>query len=187
MSISMFKASVPPILHSLGSLRAILKKGAAHAEARKIDPSVLVNARLAPDMYPLSRQVQIASDVAKGGGARLAGVEAPKFEDKESSFPELIARIDKTEAFLKKLKASQIDGSEGRTITLTFPSGTWTFNGLDYLLGFVMPNLYFHLTATYAILRHNGVDVGKGDFLGGGRPPKAPKPGKPAARKARKK
>jgi uncharacterized protein len=167
-TISMYQASVPVFIRMLGNLRAILAKGAAHAEARKFDPAVLINGRLAPDMFALARQVQIAADMAKGAAARLAGVEPPKYEDNETTFPELHARIDKTIAFLETLKPAQIDGSEARSITLTMRSGTRSFVGLPYLVDFVLPNLYFHATTAYNILRHNGVELGKGDFLGQG-------------------
>lgn len=170
MPISMYQASLPPLLHMLGNLKAILKKGADYAEAKKIDPKVLADSRLFPDMYPLSRQVQIACDIAKGCGARLAGIEAPKFEDKESTIDELIARVDKTLSFIGKLKQSQIENSDGRTITLKFPSMTLRFTAQEYLQGFVMTNFYFHVTMVYAILRHNGVELGKRDYLGGGAP-----------------
>lgn len=166
MSISMYVASVPPILRSLTNLRAILEKAAAHAEAKKIDPSVLVNARLYPDMFPLSRQVQIATDTAKGAVSRLAGAEPPKYEDNESTFPELLARLDKTIALLESFKPEQIDGSEDRTITLPMRDRTLTFKGLPYLLDYVLPNVYFHVATAYGILRHNGVEIGKKDFLG---------------------
>lgn len=166
MSHSMYVASVPPIIRSLTNLRSILEKAAAHAEAKKIDPSVLINARLYPDMFPLSRQVQIATDVAKGAVSRLAGLEPPKYEDNETIFPELLARIDKTIALLESCKPEQIDGSEDRTITLPMHDKTVTFKGLAYLYNFVLPNVYFHITTVYAILRHNGVEIGKKDFLG---------------------
>jgi uncharacterized protein len=166
MSISMYQASVPPIIRTLTNLRAILEKAAAHAEARKIDPSVLVNARLYPNMYPLSRQVQIATDMAKGGASRLAGKEIPKYEDYESTFPELIARLEKTIALLEAFKPDEIDGSEEKAITLQLHDRTLTFKGQPYLLDYVLPNVYFHATTAYAILRHNGVEVGKKDFLG---------------------
>jgi len=166
MPISMFDACVPPISHALKNLSAILQKGAAHAEARKIDPSVLVNARLFPDMFPLSRQVQIATDQGKGGPARLAGMDPPKFEDNESTFPELLARVDRTVAFIESLRREQIDGSEERKITLVAGPRTLNFLGLPYLTHFVLPNLYFHSTTAYNILRHNGVEIGKMDFLG---------------------
>lgn len=166
MSNFMYIASVSPIIHSLTNLRLILEKAATHAEAKKIDPSVLINARLYPDMFPLSRQVQIATDVAKGVVSRLAGLEPPKYEDNESTFPELIARLDKTIALLESFKPEQIDGSEDRTITLPMHDRTVTFKGLPYLFDFVLPNVYFHVTTAYAILRHNGVEIGKKDFLG---------------------
>ena len=167
MSISMYQTSVPVFIRALGNLRNVLSKGEAYAEAKKVKPEVLLNDRLCADMFPLTRQVQIASDMAKGCAARLAGVEAPKYEDNEASFAELYARIDKTVAFLKTFKPEQIDGSEGRDITLPSPRGAMEFKGLDYLLGFVTPNLYFHCTTAYAILRHNGVELGKMDFVGG--------------------
>lgn len=166
MSISMYQASIPPILRTLTNLRAVLEKAAAHAEARKIDPSVLVNARLYPDMFPLSRQVQIATDNAKGAASRLAGKEPPKYEDNESTFPELVARIDKTIALLETFKPEQIDGSEDKTIMLPMHDRTLTFKGMPYLLDYVLPNIYFHVTTAYGILRHNGVEIGKKDFLG---------------------
>ena len=166
MSLSMYQASVPVFLRSLTNLKAILEKGAADAEARKIEPAVFINARLAPDMFALARQVQIATDTVKGAGARLAGVDVPSYEDTETTFAELQARLDKTINFLKGLKAEQIDGSEERTITLKMRSGDVNFTGQNYLLNFVLPNLFFHSMAVYAILRHNGVQVGKMDFLG---------------------
>jgi hypothetical protein len=162
----MYLASVPPILRALTNLKAILEKAAAHAEARKIAPSVLINARLYPDMFPLSRQVQIATDNAKGVVSRLAGLEAPKYEDNESTFPELVARIDKTIALLGTFKPEQIDGSEDKTITLPMHDKTLTLKGMPYLLDYVLPNIYFHVTTAYDILRHNGVEIGKQDFLG---------------------
>ncbi|MEO5558801.1 MAG: DUF1993 domain-containing protein [Dokdonella sp.] len=166
MSISMYQASVPVFIRALENLSAILHKAAAHAEAKKIDPSVLVNARLFPDMLPLSRQVQIASDNAKGPAARLAGVERPAFEDNETTFEELQARITKTIAFLKNLTPAQIDGSEERAITVQSPSRELHFKGLPYLLGFALPNFFFHVTTAYAILRASGVELGKPDFIG---------------------
>jgi hypothetical protein len=162
----MYVAAVPPIIRSLSNLRAILEKAAAYAEAKKIDPSVLINARLYPDMFPLSRQVQLASDVAKGAASRLAGLEPPKYEDNESTFPELLARLDKTIALLEYCKPEQVDGSEDKTIVLPMHDKTVTFTGSSYLHDFVLPNVYFHVTTVYAILRHNGVEIGKKDFLG---------------------
>jgi hypothetical protein len=166
MTISMYQASIPPIIRSLTNLRAILDKAAAHADAKKIDPSVLINARLYPDMFPLSRQVQIATDTAKGAVSRLAGKEPPKYEDNESTFSELVARIDKTVALLETFKPDQIDGSEEKSISLPMHDRTLAFKGLPYLLDYVLPNIYFHVTIAYAILRHNGVEIGKKDFLG---------------------
>jgi uncharacterized protein len=166
MQISMYQASVPTITHSLSNLIAILEKGAAHAEANKIDPAVLINSRLYPDMFALGKQVQIASDIAKRGVARLAGVEPPAFEDKETTFPELIDRLQRTIAYLNTLTPEQIDGSEEKAIELPFGQETMLFTGLSFLLYFIHPNVYFHVTTTYDILRHNGVELGKIDFLG---------------------
>ena len=166
MKISMYQASVPVFIRMLKNLAAILAKGATYAEAKKIEPTVLVNSRLYPDMFALVRQIQIASDVAKGCGARLAGLEPPKFEDNEATFPELFARIDKTVAYLETLKPEQIDGSEQRTITLQIRNKTMTFLGMPFLLNFALPNFYFHVTTAYDILRHCGVEIGKQDFIG---------------------
>lgn len=166
MPLSMYQASIPVFARALGNLSAILDKAAVHAEARKIDPSVFINARLAPDMFPLSRQVQSASDSAKGCAARLAGIEVPRYEDTETTFPELRARIAKTVTFMQGMKAAQIDGSEDRTITLKLRGREMNFSGRDYLLNFVLPNFFFHGTTAYAILRHNGLEIGKTDYLG---------------------
>jgi len=166
MSLSMYQASIPSFIHGLNNLSAILTKAEAYAAAKKIDQSVLVNARLAPDMFALARQVQIVTDIVKGGAARLAGVEIPSFPDTETSFAELKTRIEKIIAFLKTLKAAQIDGSEERAISLKVGGNDLQFKGQHYLLQFVIPNFYFHITTTYAILRHNGLDIGKKDFLG---------------------
>lgn len=166
MRISMYQASVPVFLRSLGSLSAILDKAAAHAEARKIDPAVLVAGRLYPDMFPFSKQVQIATDHAKGAAARLAGVEVPTWPDNETSFPELKARVQKTIDYLKGFGAGQIDGSDEAQIVLKIRDHSLEFKGAEYLLAFAMPNFYFHVTTAYAILRHNGVEIGKRDFLG---------------------
>jgi hypothetical protein len=162
----MYHASIPVFVRMLGNLSAILDKAAAHAEAKKIDPAIFVNARLAPDMYPLSRQVQIATDMVKGCAARLAGIEVPRYEDNETTFAELQARIAKTKAFLQSVSAEQIDGSEDRKITLKFGSRELNLLGQAYLLDFVLPNFHFHLTTAYAILRHNGVEIGKKDYTG---------------------
>jgi hypothetical protein len=166
MTLSLYQASIPVFIRGLNNFAAILKKGEEYAVAKKIDPSVLVNARLAPDMFPLSRQVQIATDVVKGGGARLAGVDVPSFADEETTFAELQTRLSKTIAFLETLTPAQIDGSENKAVTLKVGGRELQFTGQAYLLSFVLPNLYFHTTVAYIILRHNGVDVGKMDFLG---------------------
>jgi uncharacterized protein len=166
MSISMFDFSIPVLIRGLTNLSAILDKGAAHAEAKKFDSAVLASSRLFPDMHPLVRQVQIACDTAKGGGARLAGIEVPKHEDTEVSFAELKARIAKTVDFLKTVTAAQLKDAETRDIEIKFPNGSWKFTGLGYLTGFVLPNFYFHTSMVYALLRKSGVEVGKGDFLG---------------------
>ncbi len=166
MTISMYQASVPVCIRMLNNLAGILEKAAAHAEAKKIDPSVLINDRLFPDMLPMGRQILIASDTAKGGAARLAGLEPPKYEDNEKTFPELIERLRKTVNYLKTFKPEQIDGSEKRSITLKVRDDTLTLEGLPYLLNRVLPNLYFHISIAHAILRHNGVDIGKKDYLG---------------------
>ena len=167
MSLSMYQASVPVFQRTLGALDAILDKAAAYAEERKIDPAALLSARLYPDMFALTRQVQIATDHAKGAPARLAGVAVPSFEDSEKTFPELKARIGKTLNFIGTLKAGQIDGSEARDISLKAGPQELSFKGQDYLLFFALPNFYFHATTAFAILRHNGVSIGKLDFLGG--------------------
>lgn len=166
MSISMYQASVPVLVRSLSNLATILEKGAAHAEAKKIDPTVLINMRLYPDMFALGRQVQIASDIARKGTARLAGIEAPPVEDKETTFAELITRLQNSIAYLKTFTPEQIDGSEKKLIALPMRDRTINFEGLSYLLYFVQPNVYFHVTTAYAILRHCGVELGKLDFTG---------------------
>ena len=167
MNISMYQASIPHFIHMLNNLAHILAKADQHAETKKIDPLVLINSRLFPDMFPLSRQVQIACDIAKGCGARLAGIEPPKYEDNEVSFSELIFRAKKTITFIETLKAAHIDGSEEKSISFNIREHSFNFNGLDYLLRWSIPNMYFHITTTYNILRHNGVELGKQDFLGG--------------------
>jgi uncharacterized protein len=165
MPLSMYQASVPVFLQLLGSHSKILQKAAAHAEARKIDPNALLSARLYPDMFPLTRQVQTAADHAKGAVARLAGADVPSFPDTEASFAELEARLQKTSDFIKTFKPEQIDGSEEREIVLHMRAQSRTFTGQTYLLHFALPNFYFHMTTAYAILRHNGVEIGKRDFL----------------------
>jgi len=166
MTISMYTASAPRLVNALKNLAAILAKGEAHAAARKIDPAVFLSARLFPDMFPLTKQVQIACDVAKGTVARLADMEAPKHEDSEQSFGDLQARIAKVVAFIEAVPAERIVGSEERRIVLTIRGEDTVFQGMQYLLGWALPNVYFHVTTAYAILRHNGVEIGKKDFLG---------------------
>jgi hypothetical protein len=165
MTISMYRASVPLFVQMLSSLSAVCDKALAHAEERKIDPSIFLNARLYPDMFAFTRQVQIATDFAKGAAARLAGVEPPKYEDNEASFGEIKARIAKSIAFLRAFKPAQIDGSEDRTVSLSLGGQQRTFQGEAYLVNFVLPNFFFHVSTAYAILRHNGVALGKGDFM----------------------
>jgi hypothetical protein len=162
----MYQASVPVYVRFLQNLNVILDKAVAHAEAKKFDPAVLINARLAPDMFPFVRQVQIVTDNAKGATARLAGIDIPKYEDTETTFAELKARIDKTLTFIQSVSAEQIDGSEARDVVLKVRGNDMSFKGQPYLLMFALPNFYFHLVTAYDILRHNGVDVGKPDYLG---------------------
>jgi uncharacterized protein len=166
MTISMYQASIPAFIQTLEGLNGVLDKAELFCAAKKVDPTVLATARLAPDMFPLARQVQIACDFAKGAGARLAGLEVPAYEDNEKTIADLKARVAKTIAFLKTLKPAQIDGCEGRDITIKIAGNPVVFKGQFYLVNFAIPNYYFHLTSAYAILRHNGVDLGKGDFLG---------------------
>jgi hypothetical protein len=164
---TMFDATIPPLLRALNNLSHILKKGEAHADARNIEHSVLLNARLFPDMYPLIRQVQIATDMSKGAAARLAGLDVPSYEDNETTFADLQARLTKTIAFIETVKPEQLVGSEAREVTITVRKANLTFTGQDYLLKWVNPNVYFHVTTAYNILRHNGVELGKPDFLRG--------------------
>ena len=162
----MYQASAPRFANILRNLSAILEKAEAHCAAKKIEPSALTSYRLFPDMFPLTRQVQIASDTAKGAVARLAGIEIPKYEDNEQTFAELKARIARTIDFVESVSAARIDGSDDKEIVLQMRSGERRFKGMQYLLGHAYPNFYFHVTTAYNILRHNGVDVGKGDFIG---------------------
>jgi uncharacterized protein len=162
----MYQASVPVFVRVLNNLAAILEKASAHAESRKIDPAVLIGYRLYPDMFGLARQVQIATDGAKGGVARLAGTEPPKYEDNEATIADLIARLRKTVTYLESIKPEQIDGSEDKTVTWKTQTATRTMQGMPYLLNHVTPNVYFHVTTAYDILRHCGVEIGKQDFLG---------------------
>ncbi|MEO6565704.1 MAG: DUF1993 domain-containing protein [Casimicrobiaceae bacterium] len=166
MSLSMYQASVPVFARGLNSLKNVMAKGAAHAAAKKIDESVFLNARLFPDMLPFARQIHIASDFARGTVARLSGEEPPKWEDNEATFAELIARVDRTIAAVNGFTAAQVDGSETRAVTRQVRGEPKTFTGVNYLLQYSMPNFYFHTTTAYAILRSNGVEVGKGDFIG---------------------
>lgn len=165
MAISMYQASVPVFVRMLKNLDLILDKGQAHMEAKKIAPNVLPGLRLIADMFPLSKQVQIATDHAKGAVARMAGVEVPKFEDSEQTMEDLRARIAKTIAFVESFKPEQIDGTEESDIAFTLGNHDLKFKGLDYLVGFALPNFYFHMVTAYNILRENGVDIGKRDFL----------------------
>ena len=166
MKTSMYQISVPTFTRVLNNLAAILEKAAAHAEARKIEPAALLNARLYPDMFPLTRQVQLAADTANSGAARLAGAEVPAYENSETSFAELIARIRTTIAQLETIKPEQLDGTEDRTVSWQTRSSSKSMQGLPYLLNHVLPNLFFHATTAYNILRHNGVELGKMDYLG---------------------
>jgi hypothetical protein len=166
MTNLMYSLSAPLFVRMLGNLSAVLDKGAAFAAARKIDPSVLVNARLFPDMFPLAAQVRIAGDFAKGAAARLTGNEPPKYEDNEASFEELQARIAKTVAYVEQFRPEQFDGADTRTITIKLRGEDKTFDGRTYLANLVLPNFYFHVTTAYDILRHNGVELGKRDFVG---------------------
>ena len=166
MPLSMYQASVPAFQQTLMALSAILDKATAHAQSQGTDPAELMAARLAPDMFPLSRQIQIATDHAEGATARLSGREVPKFEDSEQSFDELKARIAKVLDFINSVEVSEIDSSEGREITLTVGGQPMVFTGMRYLLHFALPNFYFHATTAYGILRQNGVPLGKRDFMG---------------------
>lgn len=166
MTISMYDASAPRFINMLKNLSAILEKAQIHAQSRKIAPAVLLQSRLFPDMFPLIRQVQIATDHAKGAVARLAGMEVPRYEDKEESFDELKERIARTIAFIEGIAIDQIAGSEAREITFTVGGHSMQFSGMQYLLNFALPNFFFHVTTAYNILRHNGVEIGKLDFVG---------------------
>jgi uncharacterized protein len=166
MSISMHSASVPTFTRMLGNLLVWLDKAEAHAQAKKFEPSVYLTSRLAPDMLNFTKQIQLASDACKFGIARLAGVDAPKFEDNETNFAELRERVRKTLDFVQSVPASQIDGTEEKDVVLPRRDGPITIKGEFYLKAFVLPNFYFHVTTAYALLRHNGVDLGKRDFLG---------------------
>ena len=166
MAISMYQASVPVFIRFLNNFNEVLKKGETFAEAKTIEPEVLINARLAPDMFSLVTQVQVACALAKRCGERLTGAEVPSVEDNEKTFAELYERINNTIAFLETIKPDQIDGKEEKIFTLELRGYSFDFKGIDYVLYFVLPNLYFHITTAYDILRHNGVELGKKDFIG---------------------
>ena len=166
MKVSIHSLAVEQVSHTLNQVLLFLDKAVAYAEAKKFDVSVLLNARIAPDMFPLTKQIQIACDNAKFGVARLSGTEAPKFEDNEKTVEELRARIRKTIDFVKSVPASAFEGGEDRDIKIVVPNRTFEMKGLTYLRGWVIPNVMFHVVTAYLILRHNGVDVGKRDFLG---------------------
>ena len=163
---SMYTLSVPVFDRTLANLAVILEKAAAHAEARRIDPAVLLGARLYPDMFPLTRQVQIACDFAKGATARLAGQQPPAWEDKEASFADLTARIARTREFIAGFKPAQFDGADVRTVEVPQRGEVIRYAGLPYLAHAVLPNFFFHAATAYGILRHNGVELGKKDFIG---------------------
>ncbi len=166
MPLSMYAVSTPRFVHMLNNLSALLDKAQAHIEAKKLDPAALTTARLFPDMFHLARQIQVACDVAKGAVARLGGVEVPKHEDTEQTIAELKARIAKTIAFISTVPQAQIDDSADRDITLKLGRQDYTFKGMQYLLNFALPNFHFHATTAYNILRHNGVELIKKDFIG---------------------
>jgi hypothetical protein len=166
MTISMYQASAPRFANTLKNLSTILDKAQSHVDAKKLDAAALTSYRLYPDMFPMVRQVQAACDTAKGAVARLAGVEVPKHEDTEQTFADLKARIAKTIDFIQSVQPAQVDGSEDKEIVLKMRSGDVKFKGMQYLLGHALPNFYFHVTTAYNILRHNGVEVGKRDYIG---------------------
>ncbi|MBV9062894.1 MAG: DUF1993 domain-containing protein, partial [Alphaproteobacteria bacterium] len=166
MSFTLYDASIPPMIRGLQNLSKILDKAVAQAKSEDRDLNTLLEGRLAPDMFPFTRQIQIVSDTAKGCAARLTGSEPPAFPDDEKTFPELRQRIVKTIDYLKSFRAEQFEGADTRKVTLKFPNGSMSFSGSEYVTGFVLPNFYFHVTAAYAILRHNGIGVGKMDYLG---------------------
>ena len=166
MKSSMYQSAVPTCIRALTNLVGILEKGAAHVESRKIDPAALLTARLYPDMLPFTKQIQIATDTASGGVARLAGNEVPVYEHNESSFAELIARVHKTIQYLESIKPEQIDGSEDKTVSWQSRSSTKSMQGLPYVMNYLLPNVFFHITTAYNILRHSGIELGKMDYLG---------------------
>ncbi len=166
MQMSMYQAAAPTFVRGLTSLKHVLQKAQAHAAAKKIDESVLIGLRLYPDMFPLNRQVHIATDFARGTVARLAGTEPPKWEDNETTFAQLIERVERTIEAVKAIPAAQLEGSETRSITRPVRGEPKTFTGLNFLQQYALPNFYFHCVTAYAILRSNGVELGKGDFIG---------------------
>jgi uncharacterized protein len=166
MSFTIYDASLPPLIRGLENLSKILDKAVAQAKSEDRELNTLLEARLAPDMFAFTRQVQVVSDTAKGCAARLTGAEPPSYPDEEKTFAELQQRIGKTVEYLKSFRPEQFEGADARTVTLKFPTGAMSFSGRDYLTGFVLPNFYFHVTAAYAILRHEGIAIGKMDYLG---------------------
>lgn len=162
----MYEASVPVLSHFIRGLQAILRKADAHCTARKIDPNALLSARLFPDMFPLAKQVQLVSDFAKGIGARLSGASNPSYADEEKTFEDLQARLEKTLTFLGSLRKEQFADAATKTVTIKVGGNDMNFSGGEYLMGYALPNFYFHLTTAYNILRHNGLDLGKKDFMG---------------------
>ena len=170
MTLSLYDISIPTYLRGLQNLSSFLDKAEAHSKVQGADLTAYAEARLAPDMHPFTRQVQMASDAAKGGAARLAGIEAPAMPDTETTFPELKDRIAKTIAFLETIKKEQVDGRAGATIELPLPGRTLTFAAPDFLMQFSLANFFFHVTTAYALLRAQGVPLGKMDFLAGGQP-----------------
>ena len=166
MSLSMYQASVPRFVNALKNLSHILEKAQAHAEAKKIDPLILASSRLYPDMLPLTKQVQIASDTCKGLVSRLAGVDIPSYEDTEKTLVDLQARVTKTMAYVESFTPAQIDGTEDKDIVVKRGEKETHYKGMQFLLGHAIPNVYFHITTTYNILRHNGVEIGKRDYIG---------------------
>lgn len=166
MNISIYHATVPVMIHMLGNMSEFLKKAEAHCQESEIDPAALIGFRLYPDMLPFKNQVYIATDVAKGFAARMAGLEVPTFEDTEATFPDLIGRVGKTVAILESVKPEQVDGKEDTAIRLDLRVATLEYSGLDYINYFLLPNFYFHMTTAYNMLRHNGVELGKRHFLG---------------------
>ena len=166
MTVAVYDISIPALSRGLTNLSAILDKAAAHAAAKKYDSIVLAQSRLYPDMHPLTRQVQIACDTAKGAAARLANVDVPKHDDTETTLDELKQRIAKTLDFLKTVTAAQVNSADSRTIEIKFPNGAWKFTAVAYITDFVLPNFYFHVSMVYALMRKSGVEIGKTDFLG---------------------